>query len=67
MSGVSFSTSPLPDHMPGKSRCCVLVGQMKTALLEILGTHLSEYPIYSNSETPAAEKFHPDRIIIESS
>ncbi|KAI0293829.1 CobW/HypB/UreG, nucleotide-binding domain-containing protein [Russula brevipes] len=29
--------------------CCVLVGQMKTALLEIL------------------EKFHPDRIIIESS
>ncbi|KAI0285595.1 CobW/HypB/UreG domain-containing protein, partial [Russula brevipes] len=29
--------------------CCMLVGQMKTALLEIL------------------EKFHPDRIIIESS
>ncbi|KAI0297276.1 CobW/HypB/UreG, nucleotide-binding domain-containing protein [Multifurca ochricompacta] len=39
----------LPYHVFPKNRCCVLVGQMKTALLEIL------------------EKFHPDRIIIESS
>ena len=27
-----------PSSYVRKSRCCVLVGQMKTALLEILGT-----------------------------
>ena len=47
----------------------MLVGQMKTALLEILGK--AQPNAHSScvhpSLIPVAEKYHPDRIIIESS
>jgi hypothetical protein len=49
----------------------VLVGQMKTALLEILGKaqppSILTVSRAHSSLIPVAEKYHPDRIIIESS
>ena len=51
----------------------MLVGQMKTALLEILGKPQPpsilavSYVHSSPTRIPVAEKYHPDRIIIESS
>ena len=51
-------------------RCCVLVVQMKTALLEILGAFATvrDASIFSSSDALIyPEKFTPDRIIIECS
>ena len=60
------------DHLPEDSRvptlprCCVLVGQMKSALLEIRGEDR-----WSNQITLilyfVADSFWPDRVIIECS
>ncbi|KAI0663709.1 cobW-domain-containing protein [Cubamyces menziesii] len=52
--------------------CCVLVGQMKNALLEIRGTTQSRFtvtakPLASALTHPLTEKYRPDRIIIECS
>lgn len=48
------------------SRCCVLVGQMKTALLEIKGTQYILWLDISHIHTHT-ENYSPDRIIIETS
>lgn len=47
-------------------RCCVLVGQMQTALLEIRGmlSSIDQLCVYL---TPLEDNFRPDRIIIECS
>jgi hypothetical protein len=49
-------------------RCCVLVGQMKIALLEIRGKQcIRRAAITCLTTKPPVEKYHPDRIIIECS
>ena len=49
-------------------RCCVLVGQMKTALLEIRGNDLVRLKTaLKGLANNLLEKFRPDRIIIECS
>lgn len=47
-------------------RCCVLVGQMQTAILEIKGVFLRPKLTYGGNLNPA-DKYFPDRIIIECS
>lgn len=49
-------------------RCCVLVGQMKTALLEIRGKFLHGLAtVHHLTLLGSVEKYRPDRIIIECS
>ena len=54
-------------HGATKRRCCVLVGQMKTAILEIRGEGRVKPGLNGPLMYPPAEKYRPDRIIIETS